>query len=75
MRDARGRAARGALTRAAAAARNYIGAAQALDASKGVMDYLGVLVSRLNARVFVEALRDGGVAAVWPGTPTAKSAA
>eukprot|EP01098_Paradermamoeba_levis_P004800 TRINITY_DN2053_c0_g1_i1.p1 TRINITY_DN2053_c0_g1~~TRINITY_DN2053_c0_g1_i1.p1 ORF type:complete len:263 (-),score=88.94 TRINITY_DN2053_c0_g1_i1:58-753(-) len=37
-------------------ARNYIGAATALGASNGVKDYLGILVSRLNARLFIEAL-------------------
>lgn len=50
-------------------ARHYIEAANALGSSKGVMDHLGmnlttrysfsgILVSRLNARVFIEALRD-----------------
>ena len=49
-------------------ARNYIGAAGALGASKGLQDHLGVLVSRLNARVFVEALRECDVDA-WPEPP------
>mmetsp|Transcript_26728 Transcript_26728/g.64981 ORF Transcript_26728/g.64981 Transcript_26728/m.64981 type:complete len:207 (+) Transcript_26728:337-957(+) len=39
-------------------ARQYITAAKALDATPGMCDYLGILVSRLNARVFIEALRD-----------------
>jgi len=37
-------------------ARNYISAATQLNASKGVLDHLGIEVSRLNARVFIEAL-------------------
>eukprot|EP01103_Thecamoeba_quadrilineata_P003575 TRINITY_DN13336_c0_g1_i1.p1 TRINITY_DN13336_c0_g1~~TRINITY_DN13336_c0_g1_i1.p1 ORF type:complete len:231 (+),score=40.09 TRINITY_DN13336_c0_g1_i1:61-753(+) len=39
-------------------ARQYIAAAAAFNASNGVKDYLGILVSRLNARVFIEALGD-----------------
>lgn len=39
-------------------ARNYIAAADALGASLGVKDMLGICVSRLNARLFVEALRN-----------------
>eukprot|EP01126_Amoeba_proteus_P061650 TRINITY_DN829_c0_g1_i5.p1 TRINITY_DN829_c0_g1~~TRINITY_DN829_c0_g1_i5.p1 ORF type:complete len:132 (-),score=17.50 TRINITY_DN829_c0_g1_i5:26-421(-) len=39
-------------------ARHYIEAAGALGASKGVLDHLGILVSRINARVFIEALND-----------------
>jgi len=39
-------------------ARNYINAATQLNTSKGVLDHLGILVSRVNARVFVEALGD-----------------
>ena len=49
-------------------ARNYIGAADALGANKGLQDHLGVLVSRLNARVFIEALAEAGVDA-WPEVP------
>lgn len=49
-------------------ARNYIDAAGALNASKGLQDHLGVLVSRLNARVFVEALREADVDA-WREPP------
>jgi uridylate kinase len=37
-------------------ARNYISCANQLNASKGVADYLGIEVSRLNARVFIEAI-------------------
>eukprot|EP01097_Dermamoeba_algensis_P002058 TRINITY_DN1820_c0_g1_i1.p1 TRINITY_DN1820_c0_g1~~TRINITY_DN1820_c0_g1_i1.p1 ORF type:complete len:247 (-),score=65.09 TRINITY_DN1820_c0_g1_i1:89-787(-) len=37
-------------------ARNYIEAASHLGASNGVKDYLGMLVSRLNSRLFIEAL-------------------
>lgn len=37
-------------------ARNYINAASKLDASKGVCDQMGILVSRLNARLMIEAL-------------------
>jgi uridylate kinase len=47
-------------------ARNYIAAASALGSSAGLMDHLGILVSRLNARVFVEALREANVTDVWP---------
>jgi len=43
-------------------ARQYIGAAQALGASLGTCDFLGILVSRLNARLFIEALGDYA----WP---------
>ena len=39
-------------------ARNYISAASALGASNGVKDHFGILVSRLNARLFIEALGD-----------------
>jgi len=39
-------------------ARNYIQAASALGASNGVKDHFGILVSRLNARLFIEALGD-----------------
>eukprot|EP01091_Cochliopodium_minus_P000428 TRINITY_DN10406_c0_g1_i1.p1 TRINITY_DN10406_c0_g1~~TRINITY_DN10406_c0_g1_i1.p1 ORF type:complete len:238 (-),score=76.66 TRINITY_DN10406_c0_g1_i1:40-753(-) len=39
-------------------ARNYIQAATALGSSNGVKDYFGILVSRLNARLFIEALGD-----------------
>src|SRR5262245_26818717 len=37
-------------------ARNYIAAASTLGANNGVKDMLGILVSRLNARLFIEAL-------------------
>jgi len=40
------------------AARQYINAAASLGASHGVCDYFGILVSRLNARLFIEALGD-----------------
>eukprot|EP01123_Difflugia_compressa_P004361 TRINITY_DN1575_c0_g1_i1.p1 TRINITY_DN1575_c0_g1~~TRINITY_DN1575_c0_g1_i1.p1 ORF type:complete len:239 (-),score=38.99 TRINITY_DN1575_c0_g1_i1:147-767(-) len=39
-------------------ARNYISAATQVNSSKGVLDHLGILVSRLNARVFIEALHN-----------------
>eukprot|EP01127_Copromyxa_protea_P012239 TRINITY_DN3170_c0_g1_i1.p1 TRINITY_DN3170_c0_g1~~TRINITY_DN3170_c0_g1_i1.p1 ORF type:complete len:240 (+),score=54.48 TRINITY_DN3170_c0_g1_i1:622-1341(+) len=47
-------------------ARHYIEAASSLNSSKGVMDHLGILVSRLNARVFIEALRDEDVVVSEP---------
>jgi len=37
-------------------ARHYIAAAEALGANNGVKDYMGILVSRLNARLFIEAM-------------------
>lgn len=40
-------------------ARQYIAAASALGANNGVKDTLGILVSRLNARLFIEAYGDG----------------
>jgi len=46
-------------------ARQYISAADALGASNGVKDYLGILVSRLNARLFIEALGSLG----YPNPP------
>jgi len=46
-----------------ATARNYIDAATQLKATKGVMDQLGILVSRLNARVLIEAIGDDIVSA------------
>jgi len=46
-------------------ARQYIAAAEALGASNGVKDQFGILVSRLNARLFIEALGD----LAWPEPP------
>lgn len=37
-------------------ARHYVDAAAAVGASNGVKDHFGILVSRLNARLFIEAL-------------------
>jgi len=37
-------------------ARHYIAAANELGANNGVKDYMGILVSRLNARLFIEAM-------------------
>jgi uridylate kinase len=39
-------------------ARQYVEAAAAVGANNGVKDHLGILVSRLNARLFIEALND-----------------
>mmetsp|Transcript_25992 Transcript_25992/g.72795 ORF Transcript_25992/g.72795 Transcript_25992/m.72795 type:complete len:235 (+) Transcript_25992:130-834(+) len=41
------------------AARQYIAAADALGANAGTKDMMGILVSRLNARLFVQAYGDG----------------
>mmetsp|Transcript_30048 Transcript_30048/g.41516 ORF Transcript_30048/g.41516 Transcript_30048/m.41516 type:complete len:239 (+) Transcript_30048:67-783(+) len=40
-------------------ARQYIAVAEALGANNGVKDLFGILVSRLNARLFIEAYGDG----------------
>ena len=39
-------------------ARQYVQAATAVGANNGVKDHFGILVSRLNARLFIEALAD-----------------
>ncbi len=47
-------------------ARSYITAAEALGANNGIKDYFGILVSRLNARLFIEALNDPELAHADP---------
>ena len=48
-------------------ARQYIGAASKLGSNNGTMDYFGILVSRLNARLFIESL-DDDICASEPAT-------
>eukprot|EP01092_Planopodium_desertum_P009367 TRINITY_DN40149_c0_g1_i1.p1 TRINITY_DN40149_c0_g1~~TRINITY_DN40149_c0_g1_i1.p1 ORF type:complete len:242 (+),score=52.94 TRINITY_DN40149_c0_g1_i1:47-772(+) len=52
-------------------ARTYIDAAAALGASEGVKDHFGILVSRLNARLFIEAVGDELAYSEPPETLTA----